>query len=65
MNTTLSDVSALNEKIKLCHNDLDDLLQNLQQYEMNYNMSKRVIERIRELEKELGDLLERKILATA
>ncbi|MFQ5629758.1 MAG: hypothetical protein ACE5I1_13420 [bacterium] len=94
MTTVLSDVSALNEKVKLCHQDLDDLLQNLQNFETNYQMpsqeffnkfrsgslshdtdyfewyaylelSKKIIERIRELEKELGGLLEREILATA
>lgn len=94
MTTKLADVSALNEKVKLCHHDLDDLLENLQNFEANYQMSsqeffkkfssgnlshdtdffewyaylelsKKIIARIRELEKELGGILEREIFAAA
>lgn len=43
MTTKLADVSALNEKVKLCHHDLDDLLQNLQNFEILFSWKRRFL----------------------
>lgn len=86
------DLTLLNEKVKNCYIDLDELLVNLRQFEQNYNMpsqeffqkflsgklphetdffewyaylgmSQKLVEKIRELERELGEVLEQKLLA--
>jgi len=90
----LAEISSLNEKVKICHADLDSLLQHLQKFENAYkmssqeffrrfangglphatdffewyaylDMSKKLVGRIREMERELGETLEQKLLASA
>jgi hypothetical protein len=92
MNSLIPELSILNEKVKDCYTDLGDVLQNLQQFENNYNMpsqeffkkfsrgelahetdffewyafydiSKKLLNKIRDLEKELSETLEEKLSA--
>jgi hypothetical protein len=90
----IQEISTLNEKVKNCYHDLDELLRQLRHFETVYHMpsqdflkkfasgslphetdfiewhayldmSKKVVGKIRELERELGDLVEQKLLAPA
>jgi len=94
MTAMLGEISHLNNKVKSCHKDLDELMQHLQQLEQSYqmssgeffqkfsngqlahqtdffewfaylDMSKHLLSKIRQLEHELGNVLEQKLLAPA
>jgi len=94
MTATLGEISHLNNKIKSCYNDLDELVQHLGHLEQSYqmssgeffhkfssgtlshetdffewfaylDMSKGLLSKIRQLEHELGNVLEQKLLVPA